>query len=222
VDCHDRQKPPLRRALLLGPHGFDERAHGLVRDAGEAGVLHRAGVLAIRQTRDGAGRGDVLAVCDRHDHGHSRARRQAGDVAAVGIDRELLFDRIQDPPQISRLAEAFMAMLLDEEAPAVLRARREERMAGDEREDDDEAFALGELGEAGLADHVLLALQAAVQDHDHRRGILAAEAVRHEDLIGSLARARVGARRQAARQEGAGLGAVGPRQKPEQKACGPK
>ena len=91
-------------------------------------------------------------------------------------------------------------------------------MALDEREDDDEALAFGQLGKARLADHVLLALQAAVENHDHRRGIPVAEAIRHEHLVGSFARARLGPFRQVPAEERAGTRAVTERQDAEQNA----
>ena len=85
----------------------DQLRDRLVREAAEAGVLYGAGVLAIRQTCDRAGGGDVLAVGDRHHHRHGGPRRQPGDVAARGVDRKLRLDRLEDPAQIGRLAEAF-------------------------------------------------------------------------------------------------------------------
>jgi hypothetical protein len=76
--------------------------------------------------------------------GHGGAGRQPHNVAARGVGRELILDRMEDAPEVGRLAQALVAVPLDEKAPAVPRAHGQERVAGHERRHDDEAVALGE------------------------------------------------------------------------------
>ena len=125
--------------------------------------------------------GKILALDDAEHDRHGGARRQPSHIAALWIDTEPLLDRQSDLVQILGFATALVNVLVEPEAPAVRIAQTVE--TGDEGKHDDETIALRQFGEGGFADHVLIGLLTAMEDHDHGNRALAGETVGNEDAI---------------------------------------
>ena len=83
-------------------------------------VAHCSGFFRVGDAGHRRARGDPVGVRDQHGDNHAGARRQAGDVDAVRVDRVVLANLIDDLPQILDLARTGVNLAVEPPAPAIL------------------------------------------------------------------------------------------------------